>query len=258
MMDSTVNEKAESLKKWATWGGVALAGFVVAPVVFITIKGLIGAAIAGGLAFTMVTLAPWVGLKISNWKYRLIEDEKTSHIAKVTQAAAENPIETLRNILIQNKTAFNKFKESVTQAVTARDNFAQKVDTFKKQFPLRAPEFEAKLKQMTSKIERKKEALSQAKDQLALGESKLEEMQAYWQMSQAMQDANKAAGLDTEDVFTQLKMDTAVDSVFESMNKAFAQLEVEDHLAEESPVAIEDKPSETINPVVQAQRVKTL
>jgi ribonuclease HIII len=160
--------------------------------------------------------------------------------------------------LTQNKAAFNKFKDSVTQAVTARDNFKQKVDTFKKQFPLRAAEFEAKLQQMTAKIERKKEALSQAKDQLALGEAKLEEMQAYWQMSQAMQDANKAAGLDTEDVFTQLKMDTAVDSVFESMNKAFAQLEVEDHLADDGAMSLENKPSETIRPVVQAQHVKTL
>lgn len=251
----TVAQKAENLKKWATMAGIGIAGFIVAPFVFISISGIIGAAIAAGLGLVLVSLAPWFALKVANWKYRLIENEKTSHIAKVAEAAAENPIETLQNILQQNHVAFGKFKNSVTQAVTARDTFKQKVAEFKKQFPHRSAEFEQKLAQMTDKIERKKTALAVAADQLEVGKAKLEEMKAYWDMSQAMQDANTAAGLDTDDNFAQLKMDTAVDAVFESMNKAFAQLEVEDHLEEEKQFrqGIENNPADVIIPDVSVK-----
>lgn len=255
-MELTTQQKADRLKKWATLGGIGVAGFLVAPFVFISIKGLIGAGVALALSFTMVMLAPWFALKIANWKYRLIENEKTTHLRKVAEKAAENPIETLQNILRQNRTAFQKFKESVTNAVTARDTFSKKVDQFKKQFPHRAAEFEQQLAQMTAKIERKKAALADAAEQLEIGQAKLDEMKAYWEMSQAMQEANKAAGLDMEDAFAQLKMDTAVDAVFDSMHKAFAQLEVEDHLEEDKKErqAIENNPSDVIIPTVNVKQ----
>lgn len=256
-MEMSIQEKADRLKKWATLGGIAVAGFLVAPFVLISIGGIIGAATALGAGFVLVSLSPWFALKVSNWKYRLIENEKTQHISKVAAAAAENPIETLQNILVENRKSFDRFKQSVTNAVTARDGFKQKVDTFKKQFPHRAPEFEAKLQQMTAKIERKKVALGEAKEQLEIGEAKLQEMKAYWEMSQAMQQANKDAGLDSDDAFMQLKMDTAVDAVFESMNKAFAQLEVEDHLADEKPAeGIEFMPQDVIIEPVTAKKSK--
>jgi hypothetical protein len=50
-------------------------------------------------------------------------------------------------------------------------------------------------------------------------------------MSQAAQAANAAAGMDTGDQFERLKADTACDAVFESMNRAFAELEVAASLA---------------------------
>lgn len=51
-------------------------------------------------------------------------------------------------------------------------------------------------------------------------------MKAYYEMSQAAQEANRAAGMDTGDIYQQLKLDTACDAVFESVNRAFAELEV--------------------------------
>ena len=74
------------------------------------------------------------------------------------------------------------------------------------------------------------------------GHNKLDEMKAYWDMSQAAQDANKAAGMDTGDQFERLKADTAVDAVFESMNRAFAELEV----AAALDVNSDDKPDSSV------------
>jgi hypothetical protein len=218
--------KRDKLKKWGTVAGLAVVGFVVAPFIFLSIQGLIGLAIAGAVGFVLVTLAPWFALKVANWKYRLTDAEKVSHIKKVTGAAADNPIETLTALLIAKKQAFQVIKSSVEQAVTARSNFKQKVAKFKERYPHRAPKFEAQLSRMTDLVERKKVALNQAQKTLEDGDMKLEEMQAYYEMSKDAIEANRAAGMDTGDAFEKLKADTACDAVFESMNMAFAQLEV--------------------------------
>ena len=152
----------------------------------------------------------------------------------MTEHAAENPIETLTNLLIQKKKAFNDFKLAVEQAVTARDNFKSKVEKFSQKYPARAPEFQRQLERMTDLVARKKTALAEAKKSLEDGDMKLEEMKAYWEMSKDAIEANRAAGMDTGDAFEKLKADTACDSVFESMNAAFAQLEVAAALEDDS------------------------
>jgi len=219
-------EKRDRMKKWLSIAGLGVVGFLVAPIIFLTIQGIVGLAIAGAVGFTLVSLAPWFALKVANWKYRLIDAEKVEHIKKVTGAAAENPIETLTALLHAKRQAFETFKESVTQAATARDNFKLKVEKFAKRYPHRAAEFQRQLDRMIDLVERKKAALNDARKTLEDGDMKLEEMKAYWEMSKDAIEANRAAGMDTGDAFEKLKADTACDAVFESMNTAFAQLEV--------------------------------
>jgi hypothetical protein len=239
---NTLIEKRDKFKNWATITGMGVIGLVVAPFILMAIGGLIGLGVAAAVAFTFVQLAPWFALKVANWKYRLIDAEKVEHIQKVTFAAEQNPIETLTSLLIAKKQAFNVFKASVEQAVTARSNFKTKVAKFKERYPARAAEFEAQLARMTDLVERKKKALGEAQQSLADGDMKLEEMQAYYEMSKDAIEANRAAGMDTGDAFEKLKADTACDAVFESMNMAFAQLEV----AAALDVEADDKPAQSV------------
>lgn len=218
--------KHERLRKTAIVVGMGAAGLVVAPVILTAIGGLVGLGVAAAVGFTLVQLSPWFALKVANLKYRMVEAEKVAHIKKVTEAAAENPIETLAATLVERKKAFEKFKQNVIEATTARDTFKEKLIAFTKQYPHRANEFRIQLERMADMVERKKEALADAQETLRLGDLKLQEMKAYWEMSQVMQAANKAAGMDTGDAFEKLKHDTACDAVFESMNRAFAQMEV--------------------------------
>lgn len=234
--------KHGKVKFWTALAALGVTGLLVAPFIFMAIGGIIGLAIAAGVSFTLVQLAPWFGLKIANWKYRLIDAEKVAHVKAVTEAATENPIETLTNLLIAKKQAFNEFEASVIQAATARSNFAQKVETFKKRYPQRASEFEKQLSRMTNLVEQKKTALGDAKISLQDGDMKLEEMKAYYEMSKDAIEANRAAGMDTGDAFEKLKADTACDAVFESMNLAFAQLEV----AAALDVEPDDKPTQSV------------
>lgn len=208
-------ERKEKIQKWATIGLIGLTGLIVSPIVFLAIKGIVGLAIAAVLGLSVVTFSPWVSMKFANWKVKAIAHE-----------AKENPIETMVNLLAAKNQAFIVFKENVTNAVTARDTFKLKCDQFAKKYPARSAEFAQQLVNMTELVKRKKQALAEAQQSLEDGQHKLEEMRAYWEMSQAAQEANKAAGMETGDMYEQLKADTAVDAVFESMNRAFAQLEV--------------------------------
>jgi hypothetical protein len=228
-------EKRDKMAFWAKIAALGVVGLVVAPFIFAAIGGLIGLGIAAAVGFTLVQLAPWFALKVANLRYRLIESEKVEHIKKVVEAAAENPIETLTNLLMQKKAAFKTFEASVTQAATARDNFRGKVQKFTERYPARAAEFQKQLDRMVDLVERKKEALKDAKQSLHDGDMKLEEMKAYYEMSKDAIEANRAAGMDTGDAFEQLKADTACDAVFESMNAAFAQLEVAAALEDDTP-----------------------
>src|SRR5690606_38394040 len=144
------------------------------------------------------------------------------------------------NLLQAKRKAFDEFEQSVVKAATARSNFAQKVENFKKRYPARAPEFEKQLARMTDLVERKKAALADAKQSLQAGDMKLAEMKAYYEMSKDAIEANRAAGMDTGHAFEKLKATTACDAVFESMNLAFAQLEV----AAALDVDEDDKPAQ--------------
>lgn len=219
-------QKRDKFKKWVSIAALGVVGLIVSPFIFLALGGIVGLAVSAAIGFTLVQLAPWFALKVANLKYRLIDAEKVNHIKQVTKAAADNPIDTLTALLIAKKQAFQVFKSSVEVAVTARSNFQTKVDSFKKKYPARAHEFETQLSRMTDLVERKKVALSDAQKSLEDGGNKLEEMKAYYEMSKDAIEANRAAGMDTGDAFEKLKADTACDAVFESMNMAFAQLEV--------------------------------
>lgn len=222
--------------KWdliAKVGLVGLIGFVVAPIIFTAITGIIGLAVAAGISLMVVQFIPVVSMKVANWKVKGIVEE-----------AKENPIETMINLLAAKREAYKEFKAAVETAVTARSDFALKCKQFASQYPHRADEFNKQLEAMTVLVERKKTALIEAKRMLELGDAKLDEMRAYWEMSKAAQTANAAAGMDTGDMYEKLKADTAVDSVFESVNRAFAQLEVAASL--DSAPALENSPTNGI------------
>lgn len=225
-MNTDLVQKRDKMAFWLKIAAVAGIGFVVAPFILLTIQGLVGLGIAAFIGIAAVNLAPVMALKLANLKYRLRDEENVSHMKKVQKAATDNPIETMANLLIEKRKAFEKFKNNVIEATSARDTFKEKLAQFTKMYPSRASEFQVQLERMATMVERKKQALQEAQESLRLGDLKLQEMKAYWEMSQVMQEANKAAGMDTGDALERLKQETACDAVFDSMNKAFAQMEV--------------------------------
>lgn len=219
--------------KWSI--GVAAAA-LVAPIVFLAIKGAVGIIVATILGLAIVNFAPVLSMKFANWKLRAIKSE-----------AATNPIETLENLIIAKEAAFERFKSAVETGVKARRDFAQKTEAFKTRYPHRAAEFEQSLANMTEVMRQKTQALRDAQQTLEDAHHKLDEMRAYWAMSQDLQAANEQTGMDTGDLYEKMKADTAVDAVFGSVNAAFAQLEVAAALNDAPPQAITHNPAQVID-----------
>lgn len=219
---------------------IALGALIVSPIIFMVVQGMIGMIIATGVGLIAVNVAPWASMKLANWKVKAIVAE-----------AKENPIETMINLLAEKKEAFKRFKESVESAVTAFKTFKRQTDDFAVKYPARAAEFNKQVADMDVLVTRKKEALKEAQRMLQVGDEKLVEMSAYWDMSKAAQAANKAAGMDTGDMFEKLKADTAVNSVFESMSQSFAELEVA--VALDEPMRLSNEPS----PVFSGTTIET-
>ncbi len=218
--------------KYIKIGLIVVGALVVSPIIFLVVKGMIGLIIATGVGLVAVNVAPIFSMKLANWKVKGIVAE-----------AKANPIETMINLLAEKKEAFKAFKESVETAVTAFKTFKRQTDDFALKYPARAPEFNKQVADMGVLVTRKVEALKDAQRMIAVGEEKLVEMRAYWEMSQAAISANKAAGMDTGDMYEALKSSTAVDAVWENMNQAFAELEIAAAL---STPAISDAPSPTL------------
>ena len=214
-LNADTQAKRDRIALIAKIGLGALGALIISPIIFLVVKGIVGLIVAGVLGLALVNFAPVVAMKFANWKVKAIVGE-----------ARQNPIETLTNLLIVKRQAFQEFRTQVTNAATAEKDFAEKVRQFKIQYPARAPEFEGQLQSMHVLVEQKKVALQNAQIAIHQGEDKLKEMQAYWDMSQAAQRANAAANMDTGDLYEKLKADTACDAVFESMNKAFAQVDI--------------------------------
>lgn len=227
-MSNIVEQKRAKYNTIFKVGLIAIAAFVVAPIIFTVVTGMVGLIAAAVIGLVAVNAAPWVSMKLANWKVKAIVAE-----------AKENPIETLTNRLIQQRQAFGEFKKRVTEAVTARNTFTEKCNKFAQRYPSRAPWFMSQLEAMSINVDKMKLALDAAQDSITDGENKLEEMKAYWEMSEASIAANKAAGMDIGDVYDKLKTDTACDAVFEKMNHAFAEMEVA------SSLQIENDPSPT-------------
>lgn len=211
---NTIDLKRARWAAGAKWALAAGAVLVVSPIVFLLVKGLVGLIVAGVLGMAIVNFAPVLAMKFANWKVKAIRAE-----------AAANPVETLLNVFHQRERALGEFARSITAFRAEVAGFGDKVETFAAQFPQDAEKFRAQLAGMKRVLEVRETRYRQAKKELEVFDKEIARANAIWQMSQAAQRLNLAAGLDTGDVYERIKTETAVESVQASLNKAFSDLE---------------------------------
>jgi hypothetical protein len=195
--------------------GLGVVGLLVAPVIFVAIKGLIGVVVAATISFAVINFIPWFAAKMGNWRLKALKHE-----------AAQNPIETLQTDFQNRMTALQSFRNSIQDFSGEVATFKDKLVGFKKTYPNDSLKFDEQFAQMKALLELRKNKYQEAKGNLALYESEINKAKAIWEMAQAAAAMNKAAGVDADEFLAKIQVETALDSVQKSLNNAFADLEI--------------------------------
>lgn len=189
--------------------------FGMAPIIFLTIKGMIGLIIAGVISFAALQFAPVVAAVIANWRLKMLKDE-----------AARNPVETLQNVYNIRVKALQTFRSSIQSFSAAVKDFQDKLKGFKVQYPDEADAYDDQLDKMKRLLKLRTDKYEEAKDSLEDFSKEIDKSKAIWEMGQEATKMNKAAGMTDDDFLSKIMKETAIDSVQKSMNSAFADLEI--------------------------------
>jgi hypothetical protein len=217
--------KRQTITKVVKFGVILAICAVAGPLAYLAIKGIVGLAAFGVLAFIGYNAAPVVALKVANARYRALDSEYLSHIKKVEQKAAENPIETATAQSIAYKTRAAKYLEGITAYSTEVNNFETMTAEFSKKYPESAPRYKAQLDTMKKALAFKNDKYKELVQNIKLMDDKITFLTANWKMSQALIKVNALGGVDSGDPMEQLKADAAIDAVVNSINRAFAEMD---------------------------------
>ena len=193
-----------------------LAGFIVSPVIMMTIKGLIGLTIAGAVGFVIVQFAPVFSMKIANWKLKAIKAE-----------AEKNPIETMQNIYIEKSEAIKDGDQKIVQFETRLADYLDKLEGFKERFPAKSTKFEEIAGTMKRGLASMKRKQAVAKDKQVLYRAKIEEAEAIFEMAKAARSVTELNADARTQVFQEIKEQVSFESVNREFNAAVAELNME-------------------------------
>lgn len=195
---------------------VAAVGFIIAPIVMAIIKGILGLVVAAALAFTAWGLTPWFAMKVANWRMKLISQE-----------AAKNPIETMRNIYQDNAVQIQDKDRKIVEFSGRLADYKDKLIVFVKRFPDEAPKFQQVASQMQLALASMQRKQSEAKRELSNYGAQIEKAEAIYQMACAAESVTELNKDMQQKVFEDIKKQVSFDSTNHKFNAAVAALALE-------------------------------
>lgn len=215
MIELSPEQRKKRIETIVKTVGLLVAGFVVAPFVFIAIKGLIGLAIAAAIGMGIVFFTPVVAAIAVNLRLKALKAE-----------AKRNPVETLQKDFIQRQTALADFRQAIVSFSAEVKNFADKLVDFVKQYPAEADKFKDQLSKMKQLLNLRQKKYQQAQESLASYQLEIQKAGAIWEMGCAAARMNEAAGMSEDDFLAKIQTETAINAIQTNMNEAFADLEI--------------------------------
>ena len=196
-------------------GGMLAVGFLVAPFVFIAIKGILGLVAASAVGFFIINLVPWFAAKVANWRLKALKHE-----------ASTNPIETLENQYKQREEGLVAFRENILAFHAEVQNFYSQLEENRSKLSENVvKKFEEQYQKMKALLDSRGQKYKLAQKKLREFADLIDQKKVEWNIAQSAAKMSKAAGVG-EDFMNKLMADTAVNSVQTSLNTAFAELEV--------------------------------
>jgi hypothetical protein len=207
-------ERRKRIEKIVKVIGVGVVGLFVAPYVLISIKGLIGLAIAGFLSFIIINFIPVVASMVANWRLKALKAE-----------ANRNPVETLQNDWNRKNSKIQEFRQSVVTFRGKIETFGSKLEKFDDKHPEEAERFRLILNKMKELLGFRERKLSGAQRDLELYKSDIEKAGDIWEMGQVANEMAEAAGMTEDEFFAEIQKKTAIDSIQNNINTAIAELD---------------------------------
>lgn len=180
-------------------GGMALAGLIV------------GAA----ALFTVVKFIPWFALKVGNWRLKALKAE-----------SMKNPVETLQTEYAKKMDALESFKENIRLFAGQVLTFGDQVKQYVKDGLEDAQVYVEQLGKMKKLLELRQQRYQEAQKALKDFSETISKTDRKWKMATAAMAMNEAAGQMEGDVFSQICIETALESVQTKLNQSFADLEI--------------------------------
>lgn len=187
--------------------------FILTPVIWGLVKGLIGLIVATIIASICLYLIPWFTMKLKNIRLKTIKHE-----------ARENPIETLENQLLQKRQSIAKFKEQIINFNTAIIKFENDL----KLLPMGNSENHINvLNQMKIKYSSLKEELKYLEEQLFISDSQLTEAKSLHKLAVSAKNANDILNNIGGNIdFSDIKTVEAIDSIKTGLANISARLDM--------------------------------
>jgi hypothetical protein len=206
------------------WGIAAvvvllLAGFAVAPFIWIALGGLLGLGTAVALIGTLWYFRTWIFDKAANARLKLIKQE-----------ARTNPVETLQEDFRRQGVALEVRKDNIEKLRAETLGLGDKLDDFAAKYGKEGRDY-AKLLAVKVNLEKvyahRLMKWKNAYHELERWGDEIERASAIWDAAQAAAAAQEASGLSEDDFFAQIKKETAIDSIQDSYSQALASLDTE-------------------------------
>lgn len=216
----------DNIIKYGVQGlAIMVAGFFVAPFAFQAIGGIIGLAVAAGLAGGLVYFSPWMAMKAANLRLKAMKAE-----------AIQNPVETLQIQLVAARGEIEKSRLELVDFEAALRTFRDEVRDLAQKFPGSEEQFKEQLGEMEKGLQAKKELRAAAIEAGKQFENIVQRAEAEWKVTQAMIAAGKASKTSVDLAVQKILGSSALSSVRDGMNRALADLKT---LNLEAPPAVD-------------------
>lgn len=201
----------------AKYGALLVAGFFVAPYIWVAIGGLIGLIVAVGVILAAWMVRPVVFSFAANMRLKLIKAE-----------AAKNPVETLQNDLKDKAAALGQRKDAIETLNSQIRTFSDKVDEIHATYGAQDAGY-LKLSRDLADLRRvyahRCEKWKEAREQLRLYEEEIKRANMIWEAAQAAAAARETSGLTEDEFYAKLRAETAFEAIKKSYNDALASLD---------------------------------
>lgn len=206
-------KRIETAVKIAGVGGLLL---ILGPVYLTLLHGMMALAALGitsAVGFVIINLIPAFARLVGNWRLKALK-----------AVAAMNPIENLEMIMQAKQLALAASRDNINQTYSILQGLFDQIKEHDERFPGKPSQYLEKYNKLKSLVEMRGEKYKRAKVNLSQFAEVIEEKRSDWKIAQTMAQANKLANVG-EDFESKLMQDTALSTIQDGLNNAFAELD---------------------------------